>query len=213
MIGMTVALILTNGFYKLHNAFREDIMKTLFFALMVLGTLASCGKSNTVSSGAATTSITNPLITGSASGQSLASMISNPASFGQGAIASNNPNQTCATKAWGLIQYCYSSGSASTYSGATWAQVMAATPNITFYYYNSQVGTRQVTNTPALVASKQVELSSILNAATSVQVNGPIYYVTTASAQYVIDTRYPIQVNPSGTQNIGGATDYFIQAK
>lgn len=185
-------------------------MKKLLLSFIVLASLVSCGKDNKVSS-AGSYSITNPLVTGSSAGQSLTAMINNPASFGQGQVLNSSSNQTCGTK-WGIFQYCYGSGGSSQTTGQTWAQVVAANPGITFYFYNSTVGTKAVANTSTNIAAKQAELVGILNAAISVEVNGPIYYVRTASAQHVIDTRYTIQMNPSGTATTN-LTEYFSYAR
>ncbi|MBC7712786.1 MAG: hypothetical protein H7177_05580 [Rhizobacter sp.] len=185
-------------------------MKTLLFSLMLIATLASCGKDNKVSSATSgNISISNPLVTGSTQGQALTSMISNPASFGQGQIVTggSSSGQTCGVK-WGIFSYCYSSGSSSgaVSNGQTWAQYVASVPNVGFQYSSG----RFIYNSTIDIAAKQAELVAILNAATRVDVSGPIYYVTTASAQYVIDTRYTMQMNPSGTLT-QSSSEYFVK--
>jgi hypothetical protein len=187
-------------------------MKTLLLSLVILATLASCGKNNKVSSAdvaAPGVGITNPLITGNSQAQALVSMINNPAAFGQGAISSGSTSgQTCGVK-WGIFTYCYSSGSSSgTSTGQTWAQVVAANPSITYQYSNGLT----VRNSDVAIATKQAELTSILNQATRVDVVGPIFYVTTANAQYAIDSRYPIQLLPNGVISNNGTNYYFVRA-
>ena len=184
-------------------------MKKLLLALMVMATIASCGKNNKVDSGAVagTIGITNPLVTGSSQAQALVSMISNPALFGQGQIINSSTNETCGVK-WGF-NYCYNTGSSSgsTSTGQTWNSVVAANPNLVYQYSNNLT----VRHVDVNVTTKQNELASLLNSATAVQVNGPIYYITVGAAYYVIDTRYPIQVQPSAVSSTSGAY-YFIRA-
>jgi len=182
-------------------------MKKLLLALMVLATLASCGKDNKVSSTTANgLTVTNPIVTGSTTAQSLINMINSPTSFGQGQVVSSGSQQNCGTK-WGFIYYCTTSSSGGTSTGKTWAQAIAENPGVTFQYSSG----RTVRNIDINITTKQQELINLLNAATNIQSNGPIYYVTTASGQYVIDTRYVIQVNPSATIS-SGVNEYFMQA-
>lgn len=180
---------------------------------MVLATLASCGKDNKVSSSSANNlNVTNPLVTGNASAQELITRINNPAAgFGEGLIytTSGSSNQTCGTK-WGFINYCYgSSGSnyATTSTGLTWNALAAQQPNIRYYY---SLGTI-VTHSQVNIATKQNQLIQLLNSASNIQVSGTLYYIQVSGAYYVIDTRYPIQANPSAVTN-GYKTEYFVQA-
>jgi hypothetical protein len=70
------------------------------------------------------------------------------------------------------------------------------------------------------VGSKRAELASIVNSAVnyngqaSIQVSpqsgGAIYYIqTTSGVKYAIDTRLPIQANPTGIQQANGQVEYF----
>ncbi|MBC7711742.1 MAG: hypothetical protein H7177_00285 [Rhizobacter sp.] len=184
-------------------------MKTLLFSLMILATLASCGKSNKVDSNAAAiTSVSNPLVINSSQGSALVTAINNPTtSFGQGQLSlGGGSTGTCKTVAY-IINYCYS-GSVSTGSVTTWNQILASYPTLTYQYSNGQT----VRNSDIVVANKQAELAAILNSATSVQSNGYQYYVYTTAGTYVIDIRYPIQAQPSAVQLTNGTSYYFVQA-
>lgn len=207
---MTVALILPNDLIT--HAFREDVMKKLLLSLMVLATLASCGKDNKVSSGSSTTNISNPLVTSNPYAQELVTRINNPsAGFGGGVVltSTGSSNQTCGTK-WGFINYCYGSSSAGNYAvsaGMTWNQLAAQRPNLAYYYVYSQ----PVVHSSVNIATKQAQLIQLLNSATNIQVSGTLYYIQVSNAYYVIDTRYPIQANPSAIQT-SQYTDYLTGA-
>ena len=182
-------------------------MKKLLLSLMVLATLTSCGKNNTVSSAApaGTIGITNPLVTGSTQAQTLIAAINNPAAFGQGAVPVSGSGQTC--KNWGILQYCYSSSSGSTAGTQTWNQLIAANPGLTYLYTNGLT----VRNSDVVVATKQAELVALLNSATNIEINGYAYIITTAAGKYAIDIRYPIQLQPSAVNSNSGSY-YFYQA-
>lgn len=184
-------------------------MKKLLLVFTVLGIIASCGKDNKVSSLGNNFGITNPFVTGSTQAQGLVAMINNPSSFGQGQIISGSNTSNCNSKWGGFLQICtYGGGSSFQNSfGATWAQVVLSNPNIVYQYSNG----RTVRNIDVNITTKQNELAAILNSATNVQASGPVYYITTNIGNYVIDTRYPIQINPSGVQTTSG-TYYFLQA-
>ena len=161
-------------------------MKKLIVALMVLTSLVSCGKNNSVAS-LGITSVTNPIITNNAMAQSLVSMIANPSTgFGQGLVSTGSSNQT---------------------TGTTWNALLVSNPNIVYQYSTG----RTVRNVDVVIVTKQNELVGILNSATSVQVSGSLYYINVAGSQYVIDIRYPLQLNPSAKSDQTGS-EYFVQA-
>lgn len=186
-------------------------MKNLLLSLVVLASLVSCGKDNKVSSGANATQLTNPIMVGNTTAQVLITQLDNPtAGFGNGLVADYTSNQTC--KNWGIFNYCYSSTTGTAATGArTWNTIVAANPNTVYYYTN---GTTTVHSQIAVV-TKQNEIRAILNSASSIQVQalqgGNVYYVTVAGGYYVIDTRYPLQVNPSAVST-GTTQNYFMRA-
>lgn len=184
-------------------------MKKLIVALMVLTSLVSCGKNNSVGSvGGAGGTVTNPLVINNTSAQALVSMIANPSTgFGQGVIYNNSTSQNCGTTLFGLLQYCTYGGGA-TQTGITWNSLMASNSGLVFQYSPNRTIRNNIDVT---IATQQAALSSILNSATSIQVNGPIYYVQVSGAQYVIDTRLPIQANPAATRS-PSISEYFVQA-
>ena len=186
-------------------------MKKLLLALMVMATLASCGKDNKVDSGSAATNgfngtITNPLVTNSSQAQALVSMIASPSTFGQGVLTSGS-NQNCGSKFYGLLTWCTSSYSGSSSSG-TWYQLVTANPSLVYRYSNGTT----VRHSDVNVATKQNELMSLLNSASSIQISGYQAYVTVGSTYYVIDVRYPIQANPSAAASSSGQGFYFVDA-
>lgn len=182
---------------------------------MLLAALVSCGKDNKVSSNGAGAGIgaviTNPIISNSAIGQTLIANIDNPSiGFGGGIVPMGtlNTSTNCGVK-WGIFTYCTytSSGSGGSIpSNITWNSLLLSNPNIVYRYSTG----RTVRNVDVSIASKQEELRSILNNASYIGVNGPVYYLTVQGVQYVIDVRFPIQLNPASRTDQNG-TEIFIQ--
>ena len=179
-------------------------MKKLLLSLIVLASIFSCGKSNSVSSaGGAATSGLSSTITGTTEVD----------------LATKINNNTFGT------------GYASSY--LTWAQLIANQPNVTYYFYKSTASSsscstkwsifyvctsgssstatysRSVVNSSVDLATKKSELINIINKRSSIQSNGTVYYIyTTDSLYYIIDTSKPLQVNPVQTQS-SSAIEYF----
>ena len=61
------------------------------------------------------------------------------------------------------------------------------------------------------VGTKQTQLAQLVNTATAVQFTGTLYYIQVSNAIYVVDTRYPIQANPSALKT-GQYEDYLTGA-
>lgn len=156
-------------------------MKKLLLGLVVLASLVSCGKDNKVSSTASSLTVTNPLVTNNSSATDLVSRINS-----------------------------YTSGFGEGYisnSGTTWNALTASRPTLVYQYSTG----RTVRHSDVVIATKQSELISLLNSATSIQVSGTLYYIQVSGAYYVIDIRYPIQANPSAIQSTS-YTEYLYQA-
>lgn len=186
-------------------------MKKLLLSMIVLASLVSCGKDNKVSSSTSSLNYSNPYLSGNTQAQTYAQTLiaqinSYSSNFGNGVVSSYSNNQTCDTK-W-IFSYCYTSGSSTVTSSKTWNQIAAENPT---YLFSDGYTAR---NIDVNIASKQGELISLVNAATNVEVQamsgGNVYKITTSSGYYVIDTRYPIQVNPSAVQSTS-ALRYFVR--
>ncbi len=181
-------------------------MKKLLLALIVVSTLFSCGKKNTVGTSSSTTALT---VSGALETQ-LASQIDNN-QFGNGMatyyetwsqVVSHMPNlkynyaQTSAStsnceKKWGIFYICTSSSSSG-----------------------SATITRSVIHSSVDVNAKKNELKDLINKRVYIQVSGTSYYITANNGKnYVIDTRYPLQANPVSVQNAqDGSGEYFYNA-
>lgn len=184
-------------------------MKKFIVALMVLTSLVSCGKNNSVGSTATSASSTNALtVTGTVETQ-LGSLIDN--------------NQ-------------FGTGQASYYE--TWTQVVTNMPGLTYKYgsvntssncrtvgYIFQICSsssssnvsisRSVVHSSVVLLDKQNELKAIVNARSLVQQGSAtsFYVRTTDGRQYIIDTRYPIQANPVSIQQANGTGEVFLRAE
>ncbi len=190
-------------------------MKKLLISMIVLASLVSCGKDNKVSSTNSTLNYSNPYLSGNTQAQTYAqaliAQINNPSTnFGNGVIGANSANQTCDSKLYGLISWCYTTYSNSSNS-QTWNQLTASKPGLVYVYNYSQ----PVVHSSVNVSTKQSSLISLLNSATNVTMTavsgGNVYYIQTSAGVYVIDTRYPIQANPSAYQTTSGS-DFLIRA-
>lgn len=193
-------------------------MKHLFFGLLVLTTLASCGKSNTVGGTAAaapavSTPVTSAItVTGQVETQ-LAQII--------------DGNQ------FGLGQATYYE---------TWAQVVAKMPNTTYNYGNytatqsnpncktylsiiqvcsnssstSNISvSRSVVHSSVDLVTKQNEIKAIINRRSMVQSAGyGVFYIrTTDNSTYIIDQRLPIQANPVQTTSASGSGETLVSVQ
>ncbi len=182
-------------------------MKKLLVSLVVIATIFSCGKKNTVSSNSSVSGLSSSVA--GAVETSLASQINNN-QFGTGY---------------------------ATY-GLTWAQLISNQPNLTYYYATAGLSTvscetkwtifrvcstssssssssitRQVTNSSVDLNTKKSELINIINARTSIQNSGTVYYIMTSGKQYIIDTAKPLQANPVQVQDSSTSkVEYFSYA-
>lgn len=198
-------------------------MKKLLLSLMVLASLASCGKNNEVSSGAGVGS--SAITLNDSVAQQLGSYIDNSATmFG------NSP---------------------AGYTGLTWNQILAGTyyqpaKNLTYKYAittaqtpssNCEVkwsifyvcSSSSSTNTGSVTVSRSVlhsdvnvevkrnDLKGIINsaAAGTIQFQNSVYCIRNASTgvMYTIDLRLPLQANPSAIQQTNGQVEYFSHAQ
>lgn len=180
-------------------------MKKLIVALMVLSTLASCGKDNKVASAttAATSPITTPVTTADQVGVALGQKIdSYTTQFGFAQVNYYTTIGQLANQGYS-ITYSYTKDSSSVSNPDcekkwifTICSSSSSSSNITANV------SRTVQNTGVNVTTKINELKAIINAkhaAYPIQVNGYSYWIKTSdNKEYIIDTRMPIQANPVG---------------
>jgi hypothetical protein len=181
-------------------------MRKLLLSLMVLATLASCGKDNAVNGGA-NTIVTNPVVTGNTSAQDLVNKINNPSTgFGTGRLVVNNASTPNCKEKW-IFTYCTTSSSSANQTTTTW-NALASSRSLTyqFAYFNGGLS-KSYSHSSVVVATKQKELTDLLNSATNIYVSGTTYTIMVSNTQYIIDTQYPIQANPIRTSN-----DYLYNA-
>lgn len=190
-------------------------MKKLIVALMVLSTLASCGKNNKVASPApaaaspATTAITTTDQLGVALGQKIDN---HTTQFGVGLINAYTTIGQLANQGVAITyKYTKSTASASPECEKKWIFTLCTSTSVTSF--NPTVS-RTVTNSGVNVSAKVAELKDIINrkhAAYPIQVSGYAFFITTSdNKQYVIDTRMPIQANPVGIRDTAG-TEYMFR--
>jgi hypothetical protein len=190
-------------------------MKKLLLSLMVLASLASCGKNNSVG-GAATGAYGSNAITSTVQGASqLGSLIDTyPTSFGTQQIMYYGNYQTYGTLAnTGLnIGYRYTKSTTTSAGsncekkwGIFWVCSYSSTSST-----SGVIESRKVSNNSVDVLTKMNELKDIINRANPlipIVANYTSYkIVTTDGMQYVIDTRYPLQANPIGIQTPASGT-------
>ncbi len=172
-------------------------MKKLLVALMVLTTLASCGKNNSVSSGAPGSS-TTALTSATANASNLASMITNYSSnFGVSwaQMLANQPN---------LTYYYFKAANAASSCQTKWTIFYVCSSNT-----SSATISRQVVNSSVNIASKQAELMAIVNKSSRIQQNGSAVYIYTTDAKlYIFDLSLPIQAQPTQIQD-STSTEFF----
>jgi hypothetical protein len=195
---------------------REVVMKKLLLALIILSTLVSCGKKNTVGTTASSTSaitITNLPVASQAVASALGTLITNN-SFGNGqatyyetyaqyvahapnttykygAMTSSGSGSNCHT-VWSIFTYC-TSGTTSTSTATV---------------------TRSVIHSAVDLVTKQNELIAIVNKTNQIQQDnymiGVYYILTTDNIRYTIDARLPMQANPVQTQQATGTGETLV---
>ena len=189
-------------------------MKKFIVALMVLSSLVSCGKSNTVASSAATNAYGSNAITSTAQGAAqLGSLIDNyTADFGTQQLYYYGNVQTYGTLAnTGLnIVYRYTK-SASTSNGSNCEKKWGIFWICSYSTSSSSTSaneSRNVANNTVDVLTKINQLKAIINSSNPlipIVANGTSYMiVSTDGKKYVIDTRYPLQANPIGIMDSTG---------
>jgi hypothetical protein len=179
-------------------------MKKLLLSLMVLATLASCGKDNKVDT-ASSTSSTSSITLDDATAKQLATVIDNSttyfaarpyANYRLGYVTSiaqtTNTGNNCEEKTgwFGVKYYVCKSSSSST----------AVTP------------TSYVAVSSVVLETKKGELRAIVNrsSAGAIYYSGYAYTVKTTDGNlYTIDTRYPIEANPVVVQTAAGQITYY----
>lgn len=195
-------------------------MKKFILALMVVSTLVSCGKDgNKVSSGAGSAVATDPITVTVQGASLLGGMIdSYTTSFGSGTVIINNAyytwNQIVANSP--NVKYNYSSATASTSSNCQmkWGIFYVCSSSSSNSSTIAAQASRVVVNSSVVILTKQNELKAIINRVSPyypIQNSGSIYYVRTVEgAVYTIDTRLPLQANPSAVQQANGQIEYFL---
>ncbi len=202
-------------------------MKKLLLSLMVLATLASCGKDNKVSSGAAAAAApsTNAITIVDQTGIALGGMIDNHTSqFGTGMVYTTQGPTTLNNLAYGgvTLYYKYTKATAQTGTGSGNGYTCETKWKIfqVCSYSSSNTGTstltlsRNILHNSVDVNSKIAELKSIINSANpniAIQVQGTSNLITlTDGRQFIIDTKYPLQANPIGIRDAAGVTEYLF---
>lgn len=185
-------------------------MKKLLLALLVVSSLVSCGKNNSVSSG--TTSSSPLTVTGAVESQ-LGSIIDNN-QFGGGQasyyetwnqVITNMPN----------ISYKYGSVSSTSNSSCRTVAYVFQICGSTSYSSSGSTATvtRSVIHSSVDLATKKNELKAIINARSYMQASGSSFYIRTSDGRgFVIDTRYPMQANPVSVQQTNGTAETFLGA-
>ncbi len=192
-------------------------MKKLILSFMVLASLVSCGKNNSV--GSNTNAYGSNAITTNVQGASqLGSLIDNyRTSFGTGQVYYYNNYQTYGTLAnTGLNLGYHYTKSAPTSSGSNcerkWGIFWICSYSSSSSSLSTANDSRKVSNNSVDILTKMNELKAIINSANPlipiVASGASFRIVTTDGKQYVIDTRYPLQANPIGIMNSAG-TEYL----
>ena len=193
-------------------------MKKFIVALMVVTSLVSCGKNNSVGSSGLSA---NPLTVSGQTESSLGSIIDSN-QFGTGYMYVGGYQETFQQliSAGANLTYKYSSA-ANTTTGtnaphcATIGGIPILCASVTGWSSTTTVSTapivRTVQNSSVDLLAKKNELKAILNRRLGVtQYTYTIYAITTNDFKtYTIDTALPMQANPVQTVDAQGNREYF----
>jgi hypothetical protein len=178
----------------------EDLMKNLIIGLLLLATVISCGKKNSVS-----TNVSSPApITVSGTTEISVGNIIDSNQFGTGTV------------------YVYN-------IPENWNQYISQMPNVTYQYGKVSCGssfcytffgksnvtktvTRTVVNSSVNVETKKNELKALINSRLRMQQISSTAYqiVTTNGSIYIIDTFFPVQANPVYFQDVSGHVENYL---
>lgn len=188
-------------------------MKNLLIALVILSSLVSCGKKNTV--GSNTGSVTSPItVTNNPTATSLGAMVTNN-QFGLGqATYYETWNQYVSHAPNTVYKYgALNNSSSGTNPCHTVAYIFTVCTSSSVTTTSSSTVTRSVVHSSVDLTAKQNELIAIINKTNQMQSAGyGVYYIlTTDGINYVIDTKYPIQANPVQRQGTGVVSDTLVQ--
>lgn len=176
-------------------------MRKLLLSLMVLATLASCGKDNAVNGGAIPAT-GNAITVNDTTAQTLGNYIDNSNSYFAGVYyqtyryattSASSAASNCEQKTgWFGIKY-YVCSSSSNSSNLSYKTVAASSVDL---------------------AAKRLELKGYINSSSPgyITQSGTGFYIRTVSGLvYIIDTRFPIQANPVSVQQANGQITYLYQ--
>lgn len=205
-------------------------MKKLLLSLMVLATLASCGKDNKVASTAASTTSTSPIqvTTADQNGISLGQKIDNHTTqFGVGVVQLNyytraTYNQIIADS--GSMRFHYTKSTQSVSGNGQNCEKKWGIFYICSSSYSSSTSTSvtesrspfysELVNNPG-VDAKIAELKDIINNASTlypIETDGYSYRIRTKNGkQYIINTLAPLLANPTGVMDTSGAVEYLYK--
>jgi hypothetical protein len=182
-------------------------MKKLIVFLMVLASLVSCGKSNSVGSSSiyGTSPITVP---GQTAGDLGTRIDTNQ--FGTGLATYY---ETWAQLITHMPNVTYEYGNVSSTNGC---KVVWKIFTVCSYSSSSSIPvTRTVINSSVDVIAKKNELKAIINRSSSVYQSGSttFYIYMPDNTGYIIDTAYPLQANPVLMQKADGSGERFIRGR
>lgn len=179
-------------------------MRKLLLSLMVLATLASCGKDNKVDTATAVAAApsSDAITLDDTVAKQLGTIIDNSAYF---------PAATTSTTAkYAYLTTTVSSAQPSCETKEGWLGIKYTVCKAPINNTNGVASYVQVNSID--VATKRVELKGYINSSNvgGIIFNGTSYTIrTTSGVVYTIDTRYPIQANPVMIQQVSGEIKYF----
>lgn len=174
-------------------------MRNLLLSLMVLASLVSCGKDNSV--GAPVASVTNPVTNTDPSATNLVTMINNSTSY--------FPAVTSPTATFKIASTTGSAAQSNCEQKEGWWGIK--------YYVCSSSNNQNLTYTTVTpynvdLAAKRNEIIGYINSASAGNIvgSGKIVYIrTTAGVLYTINMNFPLQLNPTAIQQVNGQTTYL----
>jgi hypothetical protein len=203
----------------------EVVMKKIFMALVILSSLVSCGKSNTVGDPAVVSASASAITitTLPAGSQQIANQLGtivNNNQFGTGIVYTyTNPyGELFSQYVTHAPNTTYSYGALATAAQTSNCKTVAyiftyCSTGLTTTSNTSVAVTRTVIHSAVDLTAKQNEIIAIINKTNQiVQLGNGVYQIlTTDNINYFIDTKYPIQANPVQTQQATGTGEVLIK--
>lgn len=187
----------------------EVVMKNLLIALVILSSLVSCGKKNTVGG---TVSSTSPMVASTPIETDFINKV-NGNQFGTGRVNAYETFTQAIAKGYNpKFQYANYAAPQVVQPDCHTAWIFrVCSSSSTSGGFQAVTVAREVSNSSITVAAAQAKIVEIYSRKSQVEVNGTLFRIrTTDNKTYYFETSLPIQANPTQSYNADGSGEWMF---